>query len=192
MPKSFWVAVSGGSDSMALLSFFQNCHFVKIAHFNHGTDFGNKAEALVRDYAERFSIPIKIGRLSSSKPKRLSEEEFFREERYKFFDQLENGHVVTAHTLDDAVETWIFTSLHGNARLIPAERGRFLRPAILNRKKVLLDWVERHNIPYLEDPSNKNICYMRNFIRHELLPKTLQVNPGLYKVIKKKYLNPGL
>jgi len=97
-----------------------------------------------------------------------------------------NPPIITCHHLDDAVETWIFTSLHGNSMLIPYKRDNFIRPFLSTRKAELTDWCENKRIPYIIDPSNEDTSYMRNFIRHTLLPNALRVNPGLHKVVRKR------
>jgi tRNA(Ile)-lysidine synthase len=96
--------------------------------------------------------------------------------------------VVTAHHLDDAVETWVFTSLHGESRLIPYSRGNVIRPFLLTPKSELVSWCERRGLAWSEDPSNTDTAYMRNLIRHKILPEALKVNPGLRTVVRKKYL----
>ena len=97
--------------------------------------------------------------------------------------------VITCHHLNDAVETWIFTSLHGKPRLIPHSRDNFLRPFLLSKKEAMINWCHNKGVPYAEDPSNLDTSYMRNYIRHVLMPNALNVNPGLHKVVYKKLKN---
>ncbi|MAG26853.1 tRNA lysidine(34) synthetase TilS [Candidatus Pacearchaeota archaeon] len=211
IPNRIAVAVSGGPDSMAALSFFQNNgrREVMALYFNHGTEHAAEAEAFVVEYCKTNSVPLVVGNLSREKRKEESREEFWRNERYSFFNDYlwpkdrevktyqvgydfltnfyySNTPIVTCHHLDDAVETWIFTSLHGNSMLIPYKRDNFIRPLLTTRKDDLIVWCHNKNIPFVIDPSNLNTEYMRNFIRHTLLPNALRVNPGLHKVVKKK------
>jgi tRNA(Ile)-lysidine synthase len=90
--------------------------------------------------------------------------------------------------LDDVVETWIFTSLHGNPMLIPYKRDNFIRPFLTTRRGDFTNWCHDKDVQFVTDPSNLDEAYMRNFIRHTLLPNALIVNPGLHKVVKKKVL----
>ena len=210
IPDTVCVAVSGGSDSMAALDFVLNNNRRKVValHFNHGSDHADEAESFVKDYCKDKLIPLAIGRISRPIERGESREAYWRSERYKFFDNwflsgelssqikgwnpdaftkyFSNAPIITCHHLDDAVETWVFTSLHGNPMLIPYARDSFLRPLLTTRKDVLTKWCKRKGVPFINDPSNDDISYMRNFIRHELMPKALGVNPGLHKVVKKK------
>jgi tRNA(Ile)-lysidine synthase len=87
--------------------------------------------------------------------------------------------------LDDCTETWIWSSLNGFGKVIPYRNMNVIRPFRMNRKYEFVDWCERKSIEWIEDKSNSDTKYMRNFIRHELMPKALVVNPGLYKVVAK-------
>ncbi len=207
VPKTVCIAVSGGVDSMAALNFLSNNGKRKVIalYFNHDTDHGHEAECFVKEYCKEKSIPLVTGKVTRDIEKGESKEAYWREERYKFFESwytegsfsddmthLNLTHIwmripiVTCHHLDDAVETWVFTSLHGKSRLIPYKRGIFLRPFLMSRKEDLFQWCTKNGVPYISDPSNDKTDYMRNFIRHELLPKALVVNPGLHKVVKKR------
>lgn len=192
IPKTCCVAVSGGLDSMAVLDFLSSSRDVIAIHYNHGTPFANSAEQLVRDYCANKDIPLVVDNLREEMPKGVSKEAWWREKRYTFFDNASKNKtlkVVMAHHLDDAVENWIFTSLNGNPFLIPHSRENYLRPFISTRKSVFEQWCIRKNVPYINDPSNQDIRFRRNYIRHKLMPLALDVNPGLHKVIKKKYEN---
>ena len=193
LPRDIAVAVSGGADSMAALDFLSNGgqREVTILHFNHGSDHADEAESFVVRYASQYGYKIKVGRLSRAVMPGESMENFWREQRYSFFDKAVSKEIpiVTCHHLDDLVETWIFTSLNGIPRLIPKKRGNFVRPLLATRKSELLSWCENKSVPYLTDPSNADISYMRNYIRRVLLPNALTVNPGLHKVLRKKIIN---
>ena len=220
IPKNVVIAVSGGADSMICLDFIRGAGLpshirrskgrnVLVLHFDHGTPHGSEARTFVETFCANNNIPCVVGSLTREIEKGESKEAFWREQRYSFF---ENWHrsdlgkivvpfdkedflgrkIITCHHLDDQVESWIFSSLHGNPKLIPYKRGNYIRPFILSTKKDLLDF--RNRLPtsvqpnWIQDPSNKDVSYMRNFIRHELMPKALSVNPGLNKVVKKKVI----
>jgi tRNA(Ile)-lysidine synthase len=119
----------------------------------------------------------------SQKNSKESQEEYWRRERYDFLSGL--GPVVTCHHLDDCVETYIWSSLHGTPKVIPLTRNNVIRPFLTTRKQDLIYWCESHNVPWIEDESNKNSRYTRNYIRNELMPHALHVNPGLPKLVKK-------
>jgi tRNA(Ile)-lysidine synthase len=93
---------------------------------------------------------------------------------------------VTAHHLDDCVETWVWSAMHGTPKIIPYRRNYVVRPFRLTRKRDFELWASMHQVPYVQDQSNENIHYTRNFIRHEMMSSVLKVNKGIHKVIAKK------
>ncbi len=198
LPNRVAIAVSGGVDSMAALDFLSRKKDVFVLHYNHGTEYASAAEKVVTDFCKEKDIKLLVGKLSDPVPKGVSREDFWRKSRYDFFETISLTPLyadipfITCHHLDDLVETWIFTSLHGTPQLIPSQRGRYRRPFLITRKAVLEDWCDRKNVPFVTDPSNTDISYMRNYIRHEIIPKALRVNPGLPKVLRKKVLNNPL
>ena len=187
LPDHIAIAVSGGPDSMAALDFLSRKKNVLALHFNHKTPHADAAEHIVSDYCAVRNIPLAVGKLETDMPAGMSREDFWRKQRYKFFDWASGASpVITCHHLDDVMETWLFTSLHGDPRLIPSQRGKYLRPFLGTRKAVFEDWCDRKDVPYVIDPSNADISFMRNYIRHELMPKALRINPGFAKVLRKK------
>jgi len=187
LPRQIAVAVSGGCDSMAALDFLRRAHDVRVLHYNHGTAHGDEAQRVVSDYCNKHQIDWVCDVNIKDAPKGESLENFWRTQRYKFFKSARKHRpVITCHHLDDVVETWIFTSLNGNPHLIPSARDFYIRPFLETRSAVFEDWCDRKNVPYIEDPSNSDTRFMRNFIRHELMSKALVVNPGLHKVLRKK------
>ena len=186
VPRTVGVAVSGGPDSMAALSFLKSHHDVTIFHFNHGTKHGKIAESFVVNYAEKNNIPYRLGHISSEPPKGRSKEDFWREERYKFLDMFQ-APIVIAHTLDDVVETWVMSSLNGQGKTIPYRRDKCFRPFLLCSKDDMLKWNSRSGTPFVLDEGNEDEKYNRVKVRH-LMPELLRINPGLYKVVRKKIL----
>ena len=77
--------------------------------------------------------------------------------------------------------------MHGTGKIVPYSRNdRVYRPFRLTRKRDLELWASLNNVPYIEDDSNKDTRYTRNYIRHTMMPNVLKVNPGIYKTIAKK------
>jgi len=189
VPDTIYVACSGGPDSMAALSFLNNGRRdVRVAHFDHGTEHADTARKFVVEYCKREKIKYVLGTVSRKRDKSESREEFWRNERYRFFKTLD-APVVTAHHLNDVSEWWVFTTLHGEPKLIPYRNESVIRPFLMTPKRELLDWIRGYNVESVEDPSNKNLAYMRNLIRHRIMPQCIKVNPGLEKVLKKKIEN---
>lgn len=183
LPKNITIACSGGVDSMAIVDFLSRKHDVTIAHFNHRTQTGEKASEFVSRYCSNNNIPLLYGSPRSQKGSKESQEEYWRRERYDFLSGL--GPVITCHHLDDCVETYIWSALNGTPKVIPLTRGNVLRPFLTTRKQEFIYWCESHNVPWIEDESNKNSRYTRNYIRNELMPHALRVNPGLHTLVKK-------
>lgn len=187
LPRRVTLACSGGVDSMAVLNFLMNNHEVRVEFVHHGTEASNNAMKLLLKYYRETGAKFTLSttRIDSNVPTRISREEHWRNERYKVFHSTD-APVVMCHHLDDCVETWIWSSLNGEGKVIPYRNRNVIRPFRLNRKQVFIDWCIRHNVPWSEDNSNQDTDYMRNYIRHELMPHALHVNQGLHKVIQKK------
>lgn len=184
LPKTLTVALSGGVDSVAVADFLSRKHDVSCAFFHHGTENSERAFKFVTEFCTNRSLPLFVGVLNKDKPKEQSEEEFWRNERYKFLESF-NATVVTAHNLDDCVETYLYGSLHGQPKVIPHERNNIVRPFLTTPKHEFVSWCERKGISWCEDTSNQDVKYMRNYIRHEIVPRAFQVNPGLDTVVRK-------
>jgi tRNA(Ile)-lysidine synthase len=184
LPQELTVALSGGVDSVAVADFLSRKHDVSCAFFHHGTENSERAFEFVSQFCNERSLPLFVGVMSKDKPKDLSTEEHWRNERYKFLESLDIT-VVTAHNLDDCVETYLYGSLHGQPKVIPHKRNNILRPFLTTPKHEFVSWCKRKGIEWCEDTSNQDLKYMRNYIRHELMPRALTVNPGLSTVVRK-------
>lgn len=189
VPQKIAVAVSGGVDSMAALDFLRRSRDVEVLHYNHGTgEHADKATELVRNYCSVHDLFCVVGWNSDEMPSGVSPEAWWREKRYEFFADATTRPIVTAHHLGDVVENWIFTSLNGNPFLIPASRDQYLRPFLTTDKDDLINWCSRKGVPYIEDVTNVDTRYRRNYIRHVMMPHIEYINPGIKKTIKKKII----
>lgn len=184
LPKNITIACSGGVDSMAAVDFLSKKHNVTVAFYNHGTKTSDEAMEFVAKYCTEKNIPLHYGILLGEKPKNKSLEEHWREMRYKFLSNC-GDMVVTAHHLDDSVETYLWGCMHGTPKVPQIYKSNVVRPFLTTRKQELIDWCVRKNVPWIEDQSNNNTDFTRNYIRKELMPHALRVNPGLHKVVKK-------
>jgi len=182
------VAVSGGSDSVALLrllSLVREAHGLELicAHFNHrlrGAE-SDADEAFVRTLADSLNIPCEAGSgdvLAYAGAHHLSCEEAARELRLRFLRNvaMERGadRIATGHTRDDQVETVLFrllkgTGMRGMAGIAPRS-GMFIRPLLGWSKKQLQAWLQECGCSWREDASNTDTRYERNFIRAEVIP----------------------
>lgn len=203
--RDFIITLSGGIDSMVALDFLtRRGRNVLALHFDHGTEYGASAREYVEEFCLLNNIPLVVGKINRDIEPGESKEAYWREQRYSFFESwdspdnikfgsfqssfFKDSRVVTCHHLDDVVETYLFSSIRGKSKLIPYSRGKYIRPLLLTKKSDIVDYAERHGVQWLDDPSNLNQDFTRNFIRHTLLPNALKVNPGLYKTVKRKVI----
>lgn len=185
---TLYCAVSGGADSMALLwgAYLLRERVgihVRAAHFNHhlrGAE-SDRDERFVRDFCERFEIPLSVGS-ADVKPGKKGLEAAAREARYAFFQTLP-GHVATAHTADDNAETVLMhlirgTGLKGLGGIAPSH-GPLIRPMLGITRQQVLAFLEEYHISYVEDSSNAQDAFLRNRIRHHVMPLLKAENPRL-------------
>lgn len=200
LPKFVYVACSGGVDSLAVVDFLQKKHRVYVIYIDHGTRYSTEAFRTVKDYADTRKIGIYYRLIDAKKPKTKSLEEHWRDERYRIFDDFTDPRamsinpeaerkIITCHHLDDAVETYIWSCMHGEGKIIPYHRGyNIIRPFLLNRKSEFINWAAKTKLCHYNDPSNLDTSFTRNHIRHNVVPQIEKINPGIYKVVKKKIL----
>lgn len=160
-----------------------------IAFIHHNTIASENGLRLLTKWCSAYGIQFSHFRLEKDPPLGASREEFWREARYEYLKTFQRP-ILMGHHLDDVIETWIFTSIHGNPMLIPYHnlKMNIFRPFLLSRKSELVNWCVAKNVPFIEDSSNSDVTIPRNRIRHTIIPELLKINPGLPKVIRKKIL----
>jgi tRNA(Ile)-lysidine synthase len=181
-------AVSGGADSIALLHVLLELGYsVHVAHFDHQTRNGQSSldAQWVREITAALEIPFYLGTadipgMAEQSPH--SFEEMARRERYSFF--AETAHekgcqaIATGHHQDDQAETILMrlvrgTSLHGLGGIPPMRNEDnipIIRPLLQCTKIEIMDYIESRQLDYLEDESNQDTEFLRNRVRHELIP----------------------
>lgn len=180
IPRKVALAYSGGVDSVACYDFLKRNHVVQRIFVNHKTENSHKAML-------NFGYPndIIVHDICPRKPSYKSWEEHWRDERYNIFHSY-NMPVITCHHLDDCVETWIWSSMHGNPKVIPYRSNNVIRPFLRTKKSKFYEWASRNSLKWTEDQSNKDNKHMRNYIRNVMMPHVLRVNPGIQSVVKRK------
>ena len=183
-------AVSGGADSMALLW----CMYLlkdklqidlQAAHFNHNLrgEESDRDAAFVAAFCEKHGIVCHVGsgRVQAGE-KGL--EAAARNARYGFLQSLP-GKIATAHTADDNAETLLMhlmrgTGLKGLGGIAPV-RENLIRPMLTVTRQEVLEFLKNENIPYVNDSSNDTDAYLRNRIRHHVMPLLQEENPCIGK-----------
>lgn len=173
LPHELYLACSGGSDSMFALHFLSRAkRKIRLVYFHHNTEFGEQSLRFL------CTLPytLCVGYLEGEKPKHYSLEQWWSIERNKFFQRF--SPLITCHHLNDQAETMLMSYVHGSMRRIHYKNGNIIRPFLNVHKTCILDYCKRHRVPYLDDPSNMDTSFQRNFIRHNILPSILKINGG--------------
>ncbi|KMQ59329.1 tRNA(Ile)-lysidine synthetase [Chryseobacterium angstadtii] len=200
---SYLLAVSGGADSMVLVSLFQDSGLVyEVAHINYklrGED-SDLDQKTVERFCEKNHIPFHLYEVSEKDKKPENSIQLWaRELRYHFFREIQEqkklDFLVTAHHLNDQLETFIInlskaSGIHGLSG-IPARNHNTIRPLLTFSKEEIYQYAEENGIDFREDLSNKKSDYLRNKIRNEIVPKLLETNDHFLDNFKKSssYLN---
>lgn len=184
LPRKLFLGCSGGVDSMVALDFLSRNHEVIPVFIHHGTEDSERAyNFLTGALSGRSWVSRQI---SVTREDGESPEEFWRRGRYQALEEFDQHPLVLGHHLDDCVETWVWSSLHGTSKTIPLRRGNCVRPFLLTTKDQIRSWASRHQVSWIEDQSNTDTRYTRNYIRREMMPHILRVNPGIHKIVAKK------
>lgn len=181
-------AVSGGADSMALLMGLYLLQkklniTLEAAHFNHGLrgTESDEDEAFVRNFCDGLSIPFHCG-AGKVIPGKKGLEAAAREARYRYLTSL-GGKLATAHTANDNAETVLMhlirgTGLKGLGAIAPCRDG-IIRPMLSITREQLLDFLDEYHVEYRTDSSNLGDEFLRNRLRHHVMPLLEQENPRL-------------
>lgn len=187
------LAVSGGVDSMVMAHLFQEAGYAfGVAHCNfqlRGNE-SDKDESFVNMWCAEFKIPFHSKRFSTKNyaaENGISIQMAARELRYSWFTELLDGQgyslLATAHHLDDNLETTLLNLVRGTGlsglRGIPVKANRIIRPLLNFTKEEIVVWAKENNVAWREDISNESDEYDRNFVRHEVISKLIQLNPSL-------------
>jgi tRNA(Ile)-lysidine synthase len=180
------VALSGGMDSVALLHLLKEWPMrnfeLQAAHVNHNL----RGEAALQDQqfcfelCNKWQIPLHIfngDAAAYAKDHGMSIEEGARALRYGFLDPLADGtqnFVATAHHQQDQAETFFINLYRGSGSRglsgIKPRRGGYLRPMLECPKEQIQAYVQANDLPYVTDQTNADTAYLRNFLRHRVLP----------------------
>lgn len=190
--KKLLLATSGGLDSMVLVHIFQklNLNFA-IAHCNFQlrANESDGDENFVVNYAKHNNIACFVTKFDTenySEVNKLSTQVAARNLRYNWFNEILQQEsfdfIVTAHHADDVAETFMINLSRGTGldglTGIPAQNEKIIRPMLPFSRKEIEDYASENSLQWREDSSNASDKYLRNKIRHHLLPILKEVNPS--------------
>ncbi|GIQ57939.1 tRNA(Ile)-lysidine synthase [Flavobacterium collinsii] len=197
--KRLFLAVSGGLDSMVLLHLFQQLPIkIAVLHCNfqlRGLEsFGD--QDFIQKYCDQNAISIFSTQFDTegfAKDYKLSTQVAARELRYSwFYELLETKNfdfILTAHHTDDNLETFIINLTRGTGLDgligIPEENDKIIRPLLPFSREEILEYAKQNNIQWREDSSNASNKYLRNKIRHDLVPILKEINPNFLNAFQK-------
>lgn len=202
--KRYILAVSGGVDSMVLLHAFVSLFWKEqciVAHFDHQLRWAESDGD--RDFVKKTCSDLGIlcevrsrDITNEAKEKKQSIESIARKYRYDFCIELAQAHhaevILTAHHLDDRIETMCFNLLRGSKlggihalkKENILENGiLLLRPFLSLEKEELQKYAEEHHVSFREDSSNQENIYLRNRLRNTILPEFHTINPEYKKAL---------
>ncbi len=186
------LTVSGGLDSMVMTELFRLAGYnFAVAHCNFNLR-GNESdgdEEFVNDYCNKHKIQYFVKHFDTKKiasEKGISIQMAARELRYEWFDYLCDtegfNYYATAHHKDDQIETFFINLLRGTGIAglhgILSRQGRVIRPLLFTGRDDIEEYAQKNNLSFREDSSNNEVKYLRNSIRHRLLPVLKEINPG--------------
>ena len=196
------VGVSGGADSLCLIHLLSRLcgpgkryPGVKLqaAHLNHmlrGAEGDHDAQVVTCTMAS-WDIPFALGQVdvpALAKQERRSLEDAARVARYRFLREIAGSQrIAVAHHADDQVETLLLHWLRGSglAGLVGMQprQGDIVRPLLEVTRAQILAYCREHSLTPIEDYSNRDPRFLRNRIRHELLPLLQELNPAVERTL---------
>lgn len=192
------LAVSGGVDSMVLLHLYKalNLDFA-VAHCNFKlrADESYLDETLVKDFCKNHNIPFFVERFDTMQfveTHKVSIQIAARELRYKWFKQIcvdfDYQFIATAHHLDDQAETFLINLTRGTGIDgligIPEKNKNIIRPLLPFSRNEILNYAQENDIEWREDASNATTKYLRNKMRHLVLPVLKEENTEFLKTFQ--------
>jgi tRNA(Ile)-lysidine synthase len=190
--KRVLLAISGGIDSMVLLALFRQLpNDIAVAHCNfqlRGTE-SDGDEAFVREQVAQLHVPLFVQKFDTKKfseDEKLSTQLAARKLRYAWFSELLEQHgydyLLTAHHLDDSLETFLINFSRGSGldglTGIPAQNEMIVRPMLVFSRETIERYALENAILWREDSSNASDNYLRNKIRHHVIPVLKELNSG--------------
>ena len=191
------LAISGGADSVCLFFALKELGYnVELAHcnFNLRAEESDEDEYFVKELANKYGVKFHVNSFETQKyasEQKISIQMAARDLRYKWFDELlavnNLDFVITAHHKDDNVETFFINLIRGTGVNglcgIKAKNKKIIRPLLEISRQEIERYLTKNKIKYRNDSSNSEVKYLRNKIRHQLMPLLKEMNPNIEQTI---------
>lgn len=192
------LALSGGADSVCLfhvlLSLQKEFSFdLSAVHVHHGIrETADRDERFVKELCETCQVPLTVQHVNVSEEAKKAHaglEETARKLRYQVLEQLQADRIALAHHQADQAETVLLhlirgSGLKGLGGMQPVQ-GRYIRPLLECDPKELRSWLSEHGYSWVEDETNTDTSYRRNYVRHIVLPRLKEINPQAVQAISR-------
>lgn len=195
------IAISGGCDSTALTYLLnEQAYKIKLAHCNfklRGSD-SDKDEDFVKELASALNLELfttSFNTTDFAEKNKYSVEEAARILRYNWLENLRIRHnsdyLLTAHHLNDKIETFFINLIAGTGikglRSIQAKNGIIIRPLLFAEQNEIKSYCSYNNISYRIDKSNFDTNFVRNKIRHDIIPRLIEINPNILNTMSSNF-----
>jgi tRNA(Ile)-lysidine synthase len=201
--KKLLIAISGGVDSVVLTHLLHELNFdISLAHCNFQlrekeSDLDEEFIGLLAQKTSNQIFTIKFDTEEFASKNKLSTQIAARELRYNWFQEVIKKHnfdyVLTAHHADDNLETFLINLTRGSGldgfTGIPKINGNIVRPLLTFSREEILAYAKINTINWREDASNATTKYIRNKIRHKVIPVLKEINPNLLETFAKTLEN---
>ena len=191
--KKLLLAVSGGIDSMVLMRLCIEMKMdISVAHCNFSLrgDESDADEYFVKSQTDKLQIPIFIKKFDTKKiaeKEKSSIQVVARNLRYEWFNTLlinnDYDYILTAHHLDDSLETFLINFTRGSGLNgltgIPQQNVSIVRPLLPFSRTEIEIFANENKVEWREDSSNASGKYLRNKLRHDVIPMLKELNPSL-------------
>ncbi len=185
------VALSGGLDSVVLLSLFHKAGYnIGIAHCNFKLrgEESDADENFVRSLASELDIELFVKSCNAAEyaeKNKLTIQEAARDLRYAWFEELSSAasfdRIAIAQHADDQIETFFINLFRGSGTFglkgMPLKRGKIIRPLLFANRTEIEEFANRNKLEFRKDSSNASDKYLRNKIRHHLIPEVENTSP---------------
>jgi tRNA(Ile)-lysidine synthase len=191
--STYLLTVSGGIDSVVLTELAKQADLnFSIAHCNFSLrgEESKRDEDFVQQLAENYKVPFHLKKFDTNSfalDNKISLQEAARILRYAWFEELRKeynfSYIIIAHHADDNIETVLMnffrgTGLKGLTGMASFyESQKILRPLLSVRRNTIEEFAREHNLKWVEDSSNAEVKYTRNYFRNELIPDLKRIYP---------------